>query len=472
MRLARAILIAAIAGSLFVCGIIALPHAAYAQADGVTRVAAAKKAAPKSKTAAPKKKAAAPAPAVNGVYTGMPLSERLTIQFDLAWTGYYNGLIDGEFTDRSIAAVKAFQKDRKFKETGVLAAPERALLAALSNGKQEQVGWRMVDDKPSGAHVGLPLKQAPNSSAGSRGTRWYSAQGQVQVETFRVREPGLTLASAFEQQKTLRNRKLTLSVIRKDDFILSGTQGLKKFYVRAYIRDLEIRGITILWDPATEVIMDPVVVVMASAFAPFPGTGLMAQIGPPQRRVVDYGTGIVVTRRGHVLTDSQLVEGCGVIEIAGHGDADRVAEDPASSLSLLRIFDSGDLVPAPMVHEGARGGALTLVGISDPQAQAGGRAASTAAAQLADDVLQPAPQLGFSGAAALDRQGRFAGIVALKTPVMASAEAANVPLPQASLTPVATIRRFLDSHYVMPSTGRPGVEAIKLSLVRVICVRR
>ena len=52
------------------------------------------------------------------------------IQFDLVWTGDYNGLINGEFGERAIAAVKAFQKRNGGKETGVLNPPERAALAA------------------------------------------------------------------------------------------------------------------------------------------------------------------------------------------------------------------------------------------------------------------------------------------------------------------------------------------------------
>ena len=65
-----------------------------------------------------------------------------------------------------------------------------------------------------------------------------------------------------------------------DFFILSGMQGLKKFYLRAESRDLEVRGLTILYDQATEGIMDPVTVVMSSAFAPFTGTVLTALNGP------------------------------------------------------------------------------------------------------------------------------------------------------------------------------------------------
>ena len=49
-------------------------------------------------------------------------------------------------------------------------------------------------------------------------------------------------------EKEPANRKLEVNLLRNDFFILSGTQGLKKFYVRAEVRDLEIRGITVLWD--------------------------------------------------------------------------------------------------------------------------------------------------------------------------------------------------------------------------------
>jgi peptidoglycan hydrolase-like protein with peptidoglycan-binding domain len=404
-------------------------------------------------------------------YAGIPLAERGLIQFDLAWTGHYNGLINGDFNDRSVAAVRAFQKDHAFKETGVLTAPERALLASRSKEKQAQVGWRMVDDKVTGAQVGLPTAQVPNVSTARSGTRWSSAQGQVQIETFRVRGPGTTLAAVFEQQKKEPpNRKLEVNLIRNDFFILSGLQGLKKFYVRAEVRDLEVRGITILYDQATEGIMDPAVVVMSSAFAPFSGGGLAPLIGPPPRRRVDYGTGIVVTAQGHILTDRQLIDGCNVVEISGLGDADRIADDPASGLALLRVYGAGTPAPAALVHEGAGGNELTLVGIADPQSQGGGRAASNATARLNGDAIEPTPQLGFAGAAALDRQGRVFGMVALKAPVLASS--GPIVLPQASVVPMRTIRRFLDAQSVTPATGRPGADVAKQSLVRVICVRR
>jgi hypothetical protein len=423
------------------------PEAKKGSAPTKKGTVAAKKGAAAAKKATAEAKKAAPAPPVAsaGSYANMPLAERVGIQFDLAWSGHFNGLINGEFNDRA--------------------------LAARSKEKQEQVGWRMVDDKATGVQVGLPTAQVPNLSPGRRGTRWSSAQGQVQVETFRIREPGTTLASVFEQQKQEpAGRRIDVNLLRNDFFVLAGMQGLKKFYVRAEARDLEVRGITILWDQATQGIMDPLVVVMASAFAPFPGSGIAALLGPPPRRKVDYGTGIVVSAGGHILADRQVTDGCNVIEVSGHGAADLIAGDATAGLSLLRVYGASDLVPAALAQDSARAGDLTLVGIADPQTQGGGRAVSTVAARVTGEALQPVPQLGFAGAIALDGQGRVAGMVTLKAPVVASAGGA--PPPQAAVVPAETVRKFLEAQNVAPASGRSNADAIKAALVRVICVRR
>jgi hypothetical protein len=289
----------------------------------------------------------APTPPGPARDTATPLADRLALQFDLAWSGDYNGLVNGEINDKTTAAIKTFQHDRKFKETGVLNPQERALLAAAAKAMQAQVGWSLVDDPVTGARIGLPSKQVPNNSQTKNGTRWSSAQGQVQVETFKIREPGTTLAAVYEQQKREpATRKLEVNFLRPDFFILSGMQNLKKFYVRAEIRDGEVRGMAVLYDQAAETIMDPVVVVMSSAFTPFPGVSGVALVGPIAKRKVEYGTGIVVSTAGHILTDRQLTEGCNVIVVSGYGDAHRQAEDTAADLALLRIYGAPDLVPA------------------------------------------------------------------------------------------------------------------------------
>jgi hypothetical protein len=227
-----------------------------------------------------------------------------------------------------------------------------------------------------------------------------------------------------------------------------------------------VRGITILFDQATEPIMDHVAVAMTGAFSGFPGITGLAQSGSAPRRKVEYASGIVVSAVGHIITDRQAVDGCQVIAVHGHGDAHRQAED--RDIALLRLFGASDLPPAEFARASAA--ELTVVGIADPQAQDGGHAVGTAAARLKGDQLEPSPQLGFTGASVLDRQGRVVGMVQLKPD---AATTAGASAPPANMVPAATIRTLLEAHHIVPAQGgRTGIEAAKASVVRIICVRK
>ncbi|MGP0093260.1 MAG: serine protease, partial [Xanthobacteraceae bacterium] len=391
-------------------------------------------------------------PSVQQTYASLPLNERVAIQSDLVWTGDYNGLIDGEFSQGAINAVKAFQRRNRGKETGVLNLQERALLTAAAKPHKDQVGWRVISDPVTGARLGLPSGLVPQASATKNGSRWSSAQGQIQVETFRAGDPGTTLQDVFELQKREpSDRKVGYQVLKPDFFVISGTQSLKKFYVRGQIKDGEVRGIVVLYDPATELLMDPVVVAMSSAFVPFADTG---QALP--RRSVDYGTGIVVSSGGDIVTDRELIEGCQVIVVAGLGNAERLADDKSSGLGLLRVYGVRELDPIAVAAAGPAEASVTVVGVADPQAQGGGNETSSLAARLTTDgstrVVDPAPALGFSGAAIVDMQRRLIGMVTLRPSLVAGAAPAR---SQAPAITVDAIRRFAAANRVsVPDRAR------------------
>jgi peptidoglycan hydrolase-like protein with peptidoglycan-binding domain len=396
--------------------------------------------------------------------------DRLALQSDLAWTGDYVGLVNGEFNEKTAAAIRAFQRNRKFRETGTLNVQERALLAASAKGKQAQAGWSLIDDPVTGARLGLATKQLPQSIQGRSGTRWSSAQGQVQLETFRISEPGTTLASVHEREKKEpATRTVEHDILRDNYFVLSGTQGLKKFHVRAEFKEGEVRGMTLLYDQATEGIMDPVAVATVSAFVGFPNAAATADTGHGLRRKVEYGTGLIVSAAGHILTGRELTDGCQVIVVRGYGDADRQTEDVTNGLALLRVYGAPDLAPVAFT-EGTGGPELTLLGIADPQSQGGGGAISAVSGRLNGDVIEPAPQLGFSGAAVLDPQIGVVGMAELKTPVVAAAN--TTAQPQAVLVPAASIRAFLASQKLTSVPARTTLDDAKASIVRLICVRK
>jgi Trypsin-like peptidase domain len=249
-------------------------------------------------------------------------------------------------------------------------------------------------------------------------------------------------------------------------------QNLKKFYVRGTFRGDEVRVLTILYDQATENTVEPVVIAMSSAFNPFPTGAEIA--GPPPRKTVEYGTGIVVSDDGAILTDRQVTDGCLAIAIAGFGNADRVAEDKDRDLALLRIYGARGLKPLALSTDAAKTN-IELTGIADPQNQGGAAAASSLKASIVqvgsggDLALSPAPGLGFSGAAALDADGKFAGIALLK-PLLVAGPPNAAPATQASLVSADIVHEFLKTNGVNAASS--GATDAKASVVRVICVRK
>jgi S1-C subfamily serine protease len=173
----------------------------------------------------------------------------------------------------------------------------------------------------------------------------------------------------------------------------------------------------------------------------------------------------VASGHGHLITPAQAMADCQFITVPGFGHAERIAEDKVNDLALLRVYGEQNLVPAALAGDSAAGDDLTLVGIADPLAQAGGGAVTRASAHRTALGLDPAPKPGFSGAAAIDPQGRLAGMVDLKSPVVAGASIVS----QAALIPVETLRVFLQAQNIAPTTGRAAIDQ---SVVRVICVRK
>ncbi|MBN8967295.1 MAG: trypsin-like peptidase domain-containing protein [Rhizobiales bacterium] len=396
----------------------------------------------------------------------MTQADRLAIQSDLAWTSHYNGAINGEVGERMIAAIKTFQKDHGGKETGVLNPQERGALAEAAKKAQHNVGWKVITEMTTGARIGLPAKLVPNTAADQNGSRWSSPTGMIQITFTKRKDAGTTTTAAVaEHERKVAARKIEYSAVKPDFFVLSGTQNLKKFYIRGQIGNSEARILTILYDQATEGTMVPVTVAMSSAFNPFPSS----KDFPPPRSKVEYSSGIVVSPDGVILADRHAIDGCATITIAGFGNADQIAQDELHDLALLRLYGVQGLPSLAIGDAAPAKSSVTITGIADPQMQNGGHAVSSIAAtagQTAENTLSPAPASGFSGAAVTDSDGKFLGAAHLR-PAQVAGPAA--PAGQASYVSASTVRDFLRANKITPSST--GADA-KAALVRVICVRK
>ena len=416
-----------------------------------------------AKTEPPKREEAKAEPAPPAELAAIPPAEWQKIQSALYWAGDYANETAGD--NAMEAAIRSFQKRNKSKITGVLTSEQRAALIAAADSHEQEFGWSVVVDPATGVRIGLPSKLVPNARDAAHGTRWSSPHGEVQVETFRLKDKNLS--TLFDEEKKKLSRTIEHSVLNDDNFFISGMQGLKLFTVRAKARDGEIRGFTLLYDQMMEGIVAPVMVAMASAFSPFPErTAPFAALA----QKVEYGTGLIVSAEGHIVTARKVVQGCQVIVADGLGNAERVAEDEANGLALLRVYGARKLPALALTREAVKTGDIKLIGIPDPKEQDGAKKLTEIKARLSDGVAialaQPVPMAGFTGAAALDGKGQFVGIMATRNFALASAEPT---LPPVRLIGAAAIHDFLDKQHVPLA---PAGSDARAAAVRIICVRK
>jgi hypothetical protein len=388
-------------------------------------------------------------------------SERLALQSDLAWIGAYNGLIDGQASDRLGAATKDYQKSHGGEPTGTLTPQQRTELATQAKTVQVQLGWKIVTDIGSGARLGLPQKLLPNMRMDSQGTRWSNPQDTISVTLTRRREQGLTLAAMAEREKKEpAGRKVEYATVQPNFYVVSGEQGSNHFYARGQLNGGEMRSMTVQYDQAGATAMAPVIVAMSSAFNPFPNPGDLAASPKP----VEYATGTFVSNDGAILADRSSVEGCTSIAVQGHGNAAWVAEDGVRDLALVHLYGA-QTTPVAVAGGAGLAANVTITGIPDPQNQNGGAAVTRVRAQTAalngEIALAPVAAPGLAGAPAFDDQGHFVGVVVTKASALSK------------LAPADSVRAFLSANGVTPADDIADIKAsdANASVVRLICVR-
>lgn len=388
----------------------------------------------------------------------MSQRERSSIEAALIFSGDYTGPVDGD--DAWTSAVKAFQRRINAKVTGTLAPEERDRLLAAHKSRESEYGWAVTDDAATGVRLGVPRKLMPIEQTTREGTRFTSRHGDIQVETFRIAN-GLTLGALFEMERSKpRPRRVESSNLRDPRFTISGMQGLRRFAMHAQANTGEIRGFTVSYDQALEGIVTPLATAMANSFVAFP-----AGAAPAANRMqrVTYGSGVIVSASGDIVTDRALTDDCQTITVAHLGPAERVAT--RDSIALLRIYGARNLTPAATTTPGSSGDVIVRA-FPDPQAQDGGAGVKETRARLATTGvamrLDPAPAVTSAGAGVFDTEGRLIGLLSPKGMQLASAE---VVAPPSGLTPASVI------HDLLPRATTPSTAPAAASMVRIVCVR-
>ena len=192
---------------------------------------------------------------------------------------------------------------------------------------------------------------------------------------------------------------------------------------------------------------------------------------PPALQITGTGTGFIVSRQGHVLTNYHVIEACGALS-ARHGDTEHaltlVASDPRADLAVLEKGPLPTTLATFRTGKGIRpGDDVVVIGFPLRQLLASEAHVTTgtvsALAGLKNDArhLQiSAPiQSGNSGGPLLDRSGNIVGVITSTLDALRVAEAfGDVPQNVNFAIKAGVAQQFLDRHNIPYQTAVSGTE--------------
>ena len=413
-----------------------------------------------------------PAPPADTAFAGqkaaflaLPLESRKAAQDALVWLGFYNGVSDGEFGNRTRDAIVAWQQGQKLSADGVLAPDALAALTAAADKARAAAGFRTVDDKKTGARIGAP-------------TNLLGARGGAKLDV--IAGPDADLEALYQRLSAeTPTRKITYKAIKPEAFfVVSGQEGSTLFYSRfekSAGADPPVRGFTFAYPATRAAELNRVALAVANSFEAFPARGESAAAAAPSRpppaaaavppAPAPAATALIVAP-GRALT-AVKADDCPNPSIKG-APARFERTDPATGLAILAGDFAGNGDPPRL---GALAPDLVILSVANERVAAN-------SATLISDAQPPlalaAVDKAASGGPVFDRVG---GLAALIAPIANEPKrVGGVPLaaPHALLGPEA-LRAFLSPGAApapagaLPLTAGRIAEKEKNGIVAVYC---
>jgi S1-C subfamily serine protease len=386
--------------------------------------------------------------------------EKRLLQTGLAFSSFYNGMIDGAWGQGSQRALERFALANG---GSVIITNADAVLAALeAYSVLEEEGWErqynasldmsflvptaaLIEGEPSdifanltvrGRSVGYSL--AVQDGPETAGFHDYTA-GQAIGEVYEVRQPLLWITSArtgdgwslYTRSDYRRGWWSTIIVAAQDQdggAFAAITGSIAPGYAPAIGISPGVleRGITTVADILNEAEKREQASEPVGEAKPVPGN---ASGAGSESRSAAFGTGFLVSAEGLVLTNRHVVSGCGALAVGG-AEATVLADDAVFDLALLKIAPETGSVPATFAAEPARlNSDVTVAGYPLPDLLGGlnvTRGAVSSLKGIGGDGINmqiTAPvQPGNSGGPVVNAAGQVVGVVVAKLDAAAVAE--------------------------------------------------
>lgn len=193
--------------------------------------------------------------------------QRVGIQTDLIWGGFYDGLVDGELGKGTISAIRQFQRGNGFDVTGVLTRSQWQLLAKKADENRRAADFQIISDDRVGVAIGIPKAYVQNRKVSARGYTYYSSDGDVEIDTIFFRDSEQSFDALFERIRRYGAIKTVgYSMKRGDRFVVSGEGEGERHYFLALRDGSATRAFSISYPEDGDSKWEVITVAMANTF--------------------------------------------------------------------------------------------------------------------------------------------------------------------------------------------------------------
>jgi hypothetical protein len=206
-------------------------------------------------------------------------------------------------------------------------------LIQLADAERKRTDFKIYSETDTQTDIGLPLKFVTKRERTQRGGSYLSPAGDIKIDTLRFQRGERSLDDLYDLlAKRGPIKKVGYTVKKSSEFVITGDDGEKRYYVRG-IEDADgIRAFSVAHRFDSPVEMGRVIVAMANTFRATPAAAQRQPQTPatpsppiaqapsrsapdsqasPQRpegdksKGLSQGTGFFVTAAGHVVTNEQ-----------------------------------------------------------------------------------------------------------------------------------------------------------------------
>lgn len=373
------------------------------------------------------------------------------LQSDLAWIGLYDGPIDGVETDTLRRATQSFKRSIGARVGGRLTPDERKILLDRASATAKGAGFRVQTSDWTGIRLALPLGflHSPRLFGEEGLSVSYSGRGASSIGLTTRRglfsaPPRAFVAQVVKQLKSDESsaKILTSGASGPTGYVVYQAEGRHSLSVYQF-GTKEFRGLTLSVTEEERYSMAPVFRRILTSLDLFAAQGVRKGDIPIRVRNGDYpggreaerwyrtmigsGSGSLVSRHGHILTNRHVVAGCSSVTVNGF-PADLIGSDVRLDLAVVRSARFAGREPVRFRRDGAQlGEEIYVIGYpvftKTQSVNLTKGVVSSTVGHLGDrsQIQITAPvQPGNSGGPVLDRNGLQVAVVVAKVAGLAA----------------------------------------------------